>query len=129
MAVPIVQPKHPDAAAFMARALTHASRAEASGDGNGYGAVIVRDGLIIGEGWNRIYRNHDPTAHGEIEAIRDASRRTGSRDLSGAVIYATGGHPCPMCATACYWAGLDRIYYGDDPKAITDAGAPAYDKC
>ena len=113
----------------MARALAHARHAESSGDGNGYGAVIVRDGAIIGEGWNRIYKNHDPTAHGEVEAIRDASRRTGSRDLSGAVIYTTGGHPCPMCATACYWAGLDRIYYGDDPDRINDAGAPAYDKC
>lgn len=113
----------------MARALAHARRAESSGDGNGYGAVVVRDGAIIGEGWNRIYKNHDPTAHGEIEAIRDAARRTGSRDLSGAVIYTTGGHPCPMCATACYWAGLDRIYFGDDPDEITDAGAPAYDKC
>ena len=129
MATPIVQPERPVPTAFMARALAHAARAEASGDGNGYGAVIVRGGAIIGEGWNRIYKNHDPTAHGEIEAIRDACRRTGRRDLSGAVIYTSGGQPCPMCATACYWAGLDRIYYGDDPLAIHDAGAPAYDKC
>lgn len=113
----------------MARALALAARAENSGDGNGYGAVIVRDKMIIGEGWNRIYRNHDPTAHGEIEAIRDACRRTGSRDLSGAVIYTSGGPPCPMCGTACYWAGLDRIYFGNDPHSIQDAGAPAYDKC
>ena len=48
---------------------------------------------------------------------------------TGAVIYTTFGHPCPMCATACYWAGLDRIYYGSDPAAITDAGMPAYGKC
>jgi tRNA(Arg) A34 adenosine deaminase TadA len=113
----------------MARALEHARRAAVSGDGNGYGAVVVRDGVIIGEGWNRIHKNADPTAHGEIEAIRDACRRTGSRDLSGGVIYTTGGHPCPMCATACYWAGLDRIFYGDSPDSITDAGSPAYDKC
>lgn len=113
----------------MARALEHAAHALASGEGNGYGAVIVRHRRIIGEGWNRIFVNHDPTAHGEIEAIRDACRRTGSRDLSGAVIYTTGGHPCPMCATACYWAGLDRIYFGDHPGAISDAGPPRYDKC
>ena len=113
----------------MARAQAHAAHAETSGEGNGYGAVIVHGGLIIGEGWNRIYANHDPTAHGEIEAIRDACRRVGSRDLSGAVIYTSGGHPCPMCATACYWAGLDRIYFGSDPNAISDAGAPAYSKC
>ncbi len=125
----ITQPGHPGPAAFMARALEHAARALASGDGDGYGAVIVRAGAIIGEGWNRIYAHHDPTAHGEIEAIRDACRRVGSRDLSGAVIYTTGGHPCPMCTTACYWAGLERIYFGSDPGSISDAGAPGYDKC
>ena len=113
----------------MARALAHAAHATESGDGNGYGAVIVRNRIIIGEGWNRIYANHDPTAHGEIEAIRDACRQTGSNDLSGAVIYTTGGHPCPMCATACYWAGLGRIYYGSDLQSIKDAGAPVYGKC
>ena len=113
----------------MARALAYARHAEDSGEGNGYGAVIVRGGRIIGEGWNRIYANHDPTAHGEVEAIRDACRRTGSNDLSGAVIYTNGGHPCPMCATACYWAGLERIYYGYSADAITDAGAPEYGKC
>lgn len=129
MAPPILQPNTPGPAAFMARALAYARRAEVNGDGNGYGAVIVRDDTIIGEGWNRIYKNHDPTAHGEIEALRDACRRSGSRDLSGAVIYTSGGHPCPMCATACYWAGLDRIYYGHNANQITDAGAPAYDKC
>ena len=129
MAQAIIQPKVPGPAAFMARALAHAAHATASGDGQGYGAVIVRAGAVIGEGWNRIYANHDPTAHGEIEAIRDATRRIGSRDLSGAVIYTTGGHPCPMCATACYWAGLERIYFGSDPDTISDAGVPAYGKC
>lgn len=129
MARAITQPGDPGPAVFMARAQAHAAHAETSGEGNGYGAVIVHGGLIIGEGWNRIYANHDPTAHGEIEAIRDACRRVGSRDLSGAVIYTSGGHPCPMCATACYWAGLDRIYFGSDPNAISDAGAPAYSKC
>ena len=129
MAQAIAQPEHPGPAAFMARALDHAARARASGDGNAYGAVVVRDGVIIGEGWNRIYANHDPTAHGEIEAIRDACRRARSNDLSGAEIYTTGGHPCPMCATACYWAGLDRIYFGDAPDSISDAGVPGYAKC
>lgn len=129
MAAPIIQPERADPASFMARALEHARHAETSGDGNGFGAVVVRDGEIVGEGWNRIYKNHDPTAHGEVEAIRDACSRTGSRDLSGAVIFTSGGHPCPMCATACYWAGLDRIYYGNSPDDIVDAGPPAYEKC
>jgi guanine deaminase len=129
MATAILQPDKPSPPAVMVRALEYAAHATASGEGNGYGAVIVRDGIIIGEGWNRIYVNRDPTAHGEVEAIRDASRRTGSNDLSGAVIYTTGGHPCPMCATACYWAGLARIYFGSDPAAITDAGAPVYRQC
>ena len=86
-------------------------------------------GAIIGEGWSRIYVNHDPTAHGEIETIRDACRRVGARDLSGAVIYTTGGHPCPMCTMACYWAGLARAYFSSAPNSINDAGAPGYDKC
>ena len=113
----------------MRRALGLAAAAEKSGRGNAYGAVIVRAGEIIGEGANAIYANNDPTAHGEIEAIKDACRRTGSNDLSGAVIYTSGGAPCPMCATACYWAGLDRIYHAQDANDISDAGAPEYGRC
>ncbi len=93
--------------------------------GMAYGAVVVKDNRIVGEGWNRIYRNHDATAHGEVEAIRDAGRRLGTHDLRGCEIY-TNAKPCPMCATACYWANLSRIYYG---AKLIDAGAPRYGSC
>jgi len=70
----------------------------------------VSGGATIGEGRSRIYANHDSTAHGEIETIRDACRQVGARDLSGAAFYTTGGHPCPMCAMARYWAGRARPF-------------------
>jgi len=108
---------------FMARALALADRTAAGGYGNRFGAVIVKDGSIVGEGANRIHADHDPTAHGEVRAIQDACRRLGTRDLSGAVIYTSGGAPCPMCETACYWAGLDRIFHGDDNELVNLTGA------
>lgn len=129
MADPIEQPAPASPAAFMQRALDLATATEKSGRGTAYGAVIVRSGKIIGEGANVIYAHNDPTAHGEVEAIKDACRGVGSNDLSGAVIYTNGGAPCPMCATACYWAKLDRIYYAHRADDITDGGAPEYGKC
>jgi len=129
MAGPIRQPDRPGAASFMSRALALADFSTSSGEGTGYGAVIVKDGRIVGEGWNRVYARNDPTAHGEVEAIRDACTRLGTPDLSGCTIYLNGGQPCPMCATACYWAGIDRIYFGNAPDAITDAGPPVYSRC
>ncbi len=119
------QPVKADKAHFMQRAFELSQLAVERGDGMAYGAVIVKNHRIVGEGWNRIYRNHDATAHGEVEAIRDAGRRLGTQNLSGCEIY-TNAKPCPMCATACYWANLSRIYYGAD---VTDAGAPRYGSC
>ncbi|NKB20375.1 MAG: nucleoside deaminase [Alphaproteobacteria bacterium] len=129
MADLIKQPAVSSPAAFMQRALDLAAATQKSGRGNAYGAVIVRSDRIIGEGANAIYAHHDPTAHGEVEAIKDACRRIGDNDLSGAVIYTSGGAPCPMCATACYWANLDRIYYAHRADDITDGGVPEYGKC
>jgi len=123
------QPIDTTPAAFMERALELSRIAVDRGDGSEYGAVIVKEDRIIGEGWNRVEVNNDPTAHGEVEAIRDAARRLQTRDLSGCVIYTTHGHPCPMCTAACYWAGLDRIYYGSEPGEIVDGGAPMYERC
>jgi guanine deaminase len=114
---------------FMARAIALAEATSAAGHGMAFGAVVVKGGKIIGEGANRIHADHDPTAHGEVRAIQDACRRLGTNDLSGAVIYTSGGAPCPMCATACHWAGLERIYHATDPDRITDAGAPRYVPC
>ncbi len=105
-----------------ARQMRH--RAVAAGD-QAFGAVVVRNGKLVGEGPSRVVVNDDPTAHAEIEAIRDAARRLGSRDLAGCELYATS-MPCPMCQTAAYWANLDRVYVG--PQA-EDAGPPRYCRC
>lgn len=75
-----------------------------------YAGIVVRDGEIIGRGVNEMTRLHDPTAHGEIQAIRDACQRLGTLTLPGAVMYANG-QPCPMCVAAAYWAGIEKIYY------------------
>lgn len=104
----------------MRRAITLGRQGVKAGDGGPFGAVIVKDGLIVGEGWNRVVSGKDPTAHGEMTAIRDASQRLGTFDLSGCAIYTTG-EPCPMCLGAIYWARIDRIFYGistDDAASI-----------
>ncbi len=72
-------------------------------EGGPFGAVVVRDGAVIGEGWNRVTSTADPTAHAEVVAIRDACRRVGSFELDGAVVYASC-EPCPMCWGAIHWA-------------------------
>lgn len=82
-----------------------------AGDGGPFGAVIVKDGKIIGRGHNRVVKNGDPTCHGEMEAIRDACKKMGTFDLSGSTIYTTG-EPCPMCLGAILWANIDKVYYG-----------------
>ncbi len=81
-----------------------------AGEGGPFGAVVVRDGEIVGRGWNQVTSINDPTAHAEIVAIRDACRRLGTFSLEGCDIY-TSCEPCPMCFAAIYWARLDRIYY------------------
>lgn len=113
----------------MQRALDFAAATENAGHGNAYGPVIGLSGKIIGGGANVIYAHHDPTAHGEVGAIKDACRRIGGNDLSSAVIQTNGGAPCPMCATAFYWANLDIIYYAHRADATTDGGAPEHRNC
>jgi guanine deaminase len=78
--------------------------------GGPFAAAVVRDGEIIGEGANRVVADNDPTAHGEVHAIRDACRRIGTYDLTGCVLY-TAGYPCPMCYAAAWWARIGHIYY------------------
>jgi tRNA(Arg) A34 adenosine deaminase TadA len=96
---------------FMMRAIDLARRGMRAGDGGPFGAVIVREGQILGEGWNRVRSDADPTAHGEITAIRAACQRLENPHLEQADIYTTG-EPCPMCLGAIHWARIDRIYYG-----------------
>ena len=79
--------------------------------GGPFGCVIVKDGKIVGKGHNRVLLNRDATCHGEMEAIRDASKNLGTHDLSGAALYTTAA-PCPMCRGAILWANIDKVFYG-----------------
>ncbi len=81
--------------------------------GGPFGAVILRDGRIIGKGGNLVSSLNDPTAHAEIMAIRDACSNLGTFDLEGAVICSTC-EPCPMCLSAIYWANISSVYYVSD---------------
>jgi deoxycytidylate deaminase len=105
---PIVQPKQPGKAAYFAHARALREQAVREGD-QAYGAVMVRAGMIVGEGRNFVVRDNDPTAHAELLAVRDAGRRLGTRDLSQCDVYSTAT-PCPMCQAALYWGRVRRIY-------------------
>jgi len=96
----------------MRRALELALDQMNAGSGGPFGAVIVKDGAIIAEGWNRVTSSSDPTAHAEIVAIRNACATLGRFHLSGCAIY-TSCEPCPMCLGAIYWARLDCVYYAN----------------
>ncbi len=109
---------------FMREALALAERAEAEGEVP-VGAVLVRDGVVIGRGWNRPIGSHDPTAHAEITALRDAARRVGNYRLPGSTLYVTL-EPCPMCAGAIVHARVARVVYGArDPR--TGAAGSVFD--
>jgi len=90
--------------------------------GGVFGAVVVKNGKIIGEGYNEVVKNNDPICHAEIEAIRQACKQVKSPHLEGAVIY-TSAEPCPMCYAACCWAHLDHVFFGatiEDAKKYGD---------
>ena len=93
--------------------------------GGPFGAVIVRDGEVISTGANRVVPNNDPTAHAEVTAIRNATAKLGTYDLSGCEIF-TSCEPCPMCLGAIYWAHIDKIYYGNDRKDAAQIGFDYY---
>ena len=97
---------------WMARAVELSRERMQAGFGGPFGAVIVRDGEVIAEGYNRVTSSKDPTAHAEIVAIREACQWLDSFDLSGCVLY-TSCEPCPMCLAAIYWARLDHVYYAN----------------
>ncbi len=96
---------------FMKLAILEAKKGIHDGHGGPFGAVIVKDGKVIGKGHNRVLQRHDPTCHGEMMAIHQACKKLGTHDLSGCVIYTTG-EPCPMCLGAIMWANIDHVYYG-----------------
>lgn len=105
-----------DARAYVQRAYELRDAAIRDGD-QPFGAVVVRDGQIVGEGPSRVVTATDPTAHAEIEAIRDAARRLGTRDLTGCLMFSTSP-PCRMCQAAAYWANLSGLYYGSIPTGL-----------
>ncbi|MCM1404539.1 MAG: nucleoside deaminase [Prevotella sp.] len=96
---------------FMQIAIEEAQAGIRQGHGGPFGAVIVKDGKIIGKGHNTVVCDYNPTAHGELNAIQNACRNINSFDLQGAEIYTTG-EPCPMCLGAILWANISHIYYG-----------------
>jgi guanine deaminase len=112
-----------DREVFMRRAIELARQGMNQGAGGPFGAVVVRDGVIVGEGWNRVIATHDPTAHGEVTAIRDACANLGTFSLEGCEIHTTG-EPCPMCLGAIHWARIAKIFYG---FRIEDAAAIGFD--
>jgi guanine deaminase len=106
---------------FLRRAIALATQNVVSGAGGPFAAVIVRDGKIVGEGVNTVTATNDPTAHGEVNAIRAAAKALGTFILTGCELY-TSCEPCPMCLSACYWARLDAVYYGASAADAARAG-------
>jgi guanine deaminase len=108
---------------FLRRAIALATHNVVSGEGGPFGAVIVREGRIVGEGANAVTATNDPTAHGEVVAMRAAARALGTFTLAGCVLYSSC-EPCPMCLAAAYWARLDAVYYG---ACAADAARAGFD--
>ena len=91
------------------------------GAGGPFGAVVVRDGDVVGRGFNQVLRTNDPTAHAEVVAIRDATSRLGRFSLEDCEIYASC-EPCPMCLGAIHWARVPRLFYGATREDAAAAG-------
>jgi len=107
--------------ALLRRAIGLAAHHSADGAHGPFGAVVARGGAVVGEGWNQVVARHDPTAHAEVTAIRDACRRLETHDLSGCVLY-TSCEPCPLCLSAAYWAHVSRVVYAASKKDAARAG-------
>lgn len=106
---------------YMEVAIAEARRGVELGEGGPFGAVIVRNGVVVGRGHNRVVVSHDPTAHAEINAIREASSFLGRYDLSDCEIYTTC-EPCPMCYGAIYWAKIGTIQQGARKEDAAEIG-------
>jgi guanine deaminase len=106
---------------FMKIAIMEAEKGILSRDGGPFGAVIVKDGVVIAKGHNRVISSHDPTAHAEIVAIRLASAILERFDLSDCELYTTC-EPCPMCYSAAHWAKIRKLYYGATRQDAADIG-------
>ena len=106
---------------FMQRAIDVARAGMQRKAGGPFGAVIVKDGVVVGEGSNCVTSKNDPTAHAEIQAIRFACEKLGTFSLDGTTLYTTC-EPCPMCYAAIFWARVDKVIYASDRKGAARAG-------
>jgi guanine deaminase len=113
----------PEDHAHLARAVALSREHMEAGAGGPFGAVIVRDGRVLAEGWNQVTSTNDPTAHAEITAIRRACQAVGDFALPGATLY-TSCEPCPMCLASAYWARVARIVFANTRQ---DAAAIGFD--
>jgi guanine deaminase len=110
-----------DPETFMRETIRLSAEMMRQGKGGPFGALVVRDGQIIGRGCNQVTSTNDPTAHAEIVAIREACSRVGSFTLPGCQLYASC-EPCPMCLSAAYWARIEVVYYGARRSDAAEAG-------
>jgi tRNA(Arg) A34 adenosine deaminase TadA len=108
---------------FLSEAIDEALSGVRAFHGGPFGALVVRDGAILGRGHNRVTSQLDPTAHGEVVAIRAACSAERDFALRGATLY-TSCEPCPLCLAAAYWARIERVYYA---AARSDAAAVGFD--
>ena len=108
-------------ALFLARAVRLSRTRMEAGHGGPFGAVIVRGGAVLAEGWNAVTSAKDPTAHAEVTAIRRACEAVDDFSLAGATIYSSC-EPCPMCLSAIYWARLDRLVYANTREQAAAIG-------
>lgn len=106
---------------YMEAAINLSKKNLKSHDGGPFGAVVVKNGKIIGRASNCVIKNNDPTAHAEIMAIRAACAKIKSYDLSGCELY-TSCYPCPMCLSAIIWANIKTVYYGNTKKDAASIG-------
>ena len=109
-----------DSEVFLKKAIALAEKNVAAGGGP-FGAIIVKDGIIIAEGVNRVTLDNDPTAHAEVCAIRDACKQLNTFTLQGCVLYSSC-EPCPMCLSAIYWARIDTLYFAATRLDAHNAG-------
>ena len=115
----IEQPKSATAKSFIERAFLMRRLGVEKGD-RPYGAVVVKNGKIIGQSWSRVVLDRDGTGHAEMAALRDASNRAGPGALAGATLYSSS-HPCSMCEAAAAWVGIEKMIYGPNAQ---DGGRP-----
>ncbi len=106
---------------FLEHAINLAIQHSSDGVHGPFGAVVVRDGTVVSEGWNQVVAGRDPSAHAEISAIRDACRTLDTHLLSGCTLYSSC-EPCPMCLAAIYWARLDRVVFACRAEDASQAG-------